>query len=260
MLLVATWFAAFHVGVFRSADLTTFLGFVELHRHGVVQSLSDVFVWLCDPHRYVFWAPVVVVIALVRGRPRVALGVATLLLGANVTTETLKHVMPRAAGRRGARRVVAGADDGMAERALDGGDVGGPGPDARLAGPPAAVRRRTRCGVRRSRSGTRWWRPPTISRPTCSRDTWSRRLGRLWIVAALSAAERRWPSETTVDRISLRAALAPQAAVIVAAVALLGDHRADAVRTMPSPTRKATSSSWWSRPRSRRWASPYRPA
>ena len=44
----------------------------------------------------------------------------------------------------------------------------------------------------------------------------------LVVVAALSAAERRWPSETTVDRISLRAALAPQAAVIVAGVALLG--------------------------------------
>ena len=46
--------------------------------------------WLCDPHRYVFWAPVVVVVALVRGRPRVALAVAAILLGANVTTETLK--------------------------------------------------------------------------------------------------------------------------------------------------------------------------
>ena len=94
MLIAATWVAAFHIGVVRSANLATYVGFIELHQHGVVRALSEHFVSLCDPHRYFFWVPVVVVIALMRGRPRVALAVAAILLGANLTTEALKHVLP----------------------------------------------------------------------------------------------------------------------------------------------------------------------
>ena len=41
-------------------------------------------------------------------------------------------------------------------------------------------------------------------------------------MAVLSAAERRWPSGATADRVSLRAALAPQAAVVFAAIGLVG--------------------------------------
>ncbi len=220
-LLVATWFAAFHVGVFRSADLTTFLGFVELHRHGVVHSLSDVFVWLCDPHRYVFWAPVVVVIALVRGRPRVALAVAAILLGANLTTEALKHVLPEPH--------FAGLLDGWlpvpttewpsghstaAMSAVLGLMLASPG---RLRPYVAALGAAFAIAVGYSLVATADHFPADVFAGYLVAATWA-----LGIVAALSAAERRWPSETTVDRISLRAALAPQAAVIVAAVALLG--------------------------------------
>src|SRR3984885_11468009 len=91
MLIAATWVAAFHIGFVRGANLTTYVGFIELHQHGVVRALAEHFVSLCNPHRYFFWAPVVVVIALVRGRARVAL--AASLLGANLTTEALKHVL-----------------------------------------------------------------------------------------------------------------------------------------------------------------------
>ncbi|MGO9499640.1 MAG: phosphatase PAP2 family protein [Solirubrobacteraceae bacterium] len=219
-LLVATWFAAFHVGMFRSADLTTFLGFVELHRHGVVRVFTDMFVWLCDPHHYVVWAPLVVVIALVRGRPRVALGIAAILLGANLTTEFLKHVLPepRFAGVLGGWLPVPttawpSGHSTAAMSAVLGLILASP---SRLRPLVAALGAAFAVAVGYSLVATADHFPADVFGGYLVATTWT-----LVIVAALSAAERRWPSETTVDRLSLRAALAPQAAVVVAGVALL---------------------------------------
>jgi len=219
-LLGATWFAAFHVGVFRSADLTTFLGFVELDRHGVIHSLSGVFVWLCDPHQYVFWAPLVAVVALVRGRPRVALGIATLLLGANVTTETLKHVIhePQSAGVLGGwlpvpRTEWPSGHSTAAMSAVLGLILAAP---ARLRPLVAALGAAFAVAVGYSLVATARHFPADVFAGYLVAATWT-----LVIVAALSAAERRWPTETNVDRLSLRAALAPQAAVIVAGAGLI---------------------------------------
>ena len=81
-LLAATWVAAFHIGIVREADQWTYAGFGNLNHNGVVHRVASLFVGLCDPPTYVVWAPVAVVIALLRGRPRVALGVGAILLGA----------------------------------------------------------------------------------------------------------------------------------------------------------------------------------
>ena len=209
MLIAATWVAAFHIGVVRSANLTTYVGFIELHQHGVVRALSEHFVSLCDPHRYFLWAPVVVVIALVRGRPRVALAVAAILLGANLTTEALKHVLPEPH--------FAGLLDGWlpvpttewpsghstaAMSAVLGLLLASPG---RLRPYIAALGAAFAVAVGYSLVSIGSHLPADV----------------FVAVAGLSVAERRWPSETTVDRLSLRAALAPQAAVVVAGVALL---------------------------------------
>ena len=48
---------------------------------------------LFDPNPYVYLAIVPLVVALLRGRPRVVLAVGAIILGANMTTEVLKHLL-----------------------------------------------------------------------------------------------------------------------------------------------------------------------
>jgi membrane-associated phospholipid phosphatase len=220
MLIAATWVAAFHIGFVRSANLTTYVGFVELHQHGVVRALAEHFVSLCNPHRYFFWAPVIVVIALVRGRPRVALAVAAILLGANLTTEALKHVLPEPhfAGLLGGWLPVPATEwpsghSTAAMSAVLGLLLASPG---RLRPYVAALGAAFAVAVGYSLVTVGSHFPADVFAGYLVAATWA-----LVAVAALSAAERRWPCETAFDRVSLRAALAPQVAVIVAGVALL---------------------------------------
>ena len=91
-LLIVTWYAAFHVGIFERADQSVLRGFAGLHRPRVNQVTSSI-ANLCDPDPYVYFAAVVVLIALLRGRPRVAAAVGLIMLGANVTTQLLKPLL-----------------------------------------------------------------------------------------------------------------------------------------------------------------------
>jgi membrane-associated phospholipid phosphatase len=220
ILLVATRIAAFHIALFRNADLTTYLGFMDLHRHGAVQAATRLFVGLCDPQIYVFWAPIVVVIALVRGRPRVAVGVGVVLLGANVTTEALKHTLAqsRSAGLVDGWFPLPGTlwPSGHSTAAMAAVlclMIASPG---RLRPLVAALGAAFAVAVGYSLVANGTHLPADVFGGYLMAATWA-----LLIVAALSAAERRWPSETAVDRVSLRAALVPQAAVIIAGVALI---------------------------------------
>ena len=221
VLLVATWFTAFHVGIFRAADLWTFLGFIDLHRHGAVQAVAGVLVWLCNPHTYVLWAPVVVVIALLRGRPRAALGAGAILLGANVTTEALKRVVhvPQPAGMLGGWVPVPATawPSGHSTAAMAvvlALMLVSPG---RVRPVVAALGAAFAVAVGYSLVATGMHFPSDVFAGYLVATTWA-----LVVVAALSAAEHRRPSGATVDRVSLRATLAPQAAVVVAGVALVG--------------------------------------
>jgi len=221
LLLVATWFAAFHVGIFRNANLTTFFGFIDLHRHGAVQAVTGRFVWLCNPHTYVLWAPVVVVIALLRARPRAAVGTGAILLGANVTTELLKKVLtePQPAGLIGGWFPVSATafPSGHSTAAMAVVlclMLASPG---RLRPLVAALGAAFAVAVGYSLVATGRHFPSDVFGGYLVATAWA-----LVVVAALAAAEHRWPSGATVDRVSLRAALVPQAAVAVAAVALAG--------------------------------------
>ena len=220
-LLVATWLAAFHVGSLRNVNLTTFFGFVDLHRHGAVQGITGRLVWLCNPHTYVLWAPVVAVIALLRGRPRAALGIGAILLGANVTTELLKKVLvePQPAG------LVGGGFPLPATTFPSGHStaamavvlclmLASPG---RLRPLVAALGAAFAVAIGYSLVATARHFPSDVFGGYLVATAWA-----LVVVAALAAAERRWPSGAAVDRVSLRAALVPQAAVVVAAVILAG--------------------------------------
>jgi membrane-associated phospholipid phosphatase len=99
--LALTWYAAHEIAWLRRVDVNILLGFLQLNRPKV-DGIADSFVWLCDPRHYVVLAAIPVVIALVRGRRRLAVTALMLLVGANITTEVLK---PLTAGPRDAVNV-----------------------------------------------------------------------------------------------------------------------------------------------------------
>jgi membrane-associated phospholipid phosphatase len=92
VLLLITWYAAHYVGAVKRADVSILRGFVELDRSHL-DSVTQFIAQLCNPHPYVVLASVPVLIALVRGRPRVAITVGAIMLAANETTQLLKPLL-----------------------------------------------------------------------------------------------------------------------------------------------------------------------
>jgi membrane-associated phospholipid phosphatase len=99
-LLGLTWFAAFHLGFFGRLDQSIYRQFGGLRVHPRVSGIAGQFVNPFDPNPYVYLVLVPLIVALLRGRPRVVLAVGAIVLGADITTEVVKHVLgePRAAG------------------------------------------------------------------------------------------------------------------------------------------------------------------
>lgn len=91
-LLAVTWYLAHYVGPFMRADVSILGGFADLQRPRVDQ-LTTRIASLCDPSRYLFLAAIPIAAALLRRRPRVAVMLAVVLLGANETTELLKPLL-----------------------------------------------------------------------------------------------------------------------------------------------------------------------
>jgi membrane-associated phospholipid phosphatase len=99
--MVLTWYLAHDVAALRRVDANVLGGFLQLGRprlNRLTLAIAD----LCDPMPFIVLAAVPVAIALLRGRPRVALALAILLLGANESTEVLKPLLT------GGRDPVAG--------------------------------------------------------------------------------------------------------------------------------------------------------
>jgi membrane-associated phospholipid phosphatase len=95
VLLFLTWFAAFHVGIVGRTDVSVLGGFVDLGRPAV-NRVATVIANLCDPKPFVCLAGVVVLVALIRRRGRVAVAAGAIMLGANVTTQILKPLLGEA--------------------------------------------------------------------------------------------------------------------------------------------------------------------
>lgn len=97
-LLAVVWFAAFHIGFFERADQSMYLQFGDLHGYGRVERLAYHVVSLFDLHHYVILVAMLIVVALLRGRTRAAFAAGVIILGANASTELLKHALaaPRA--------------------------------------------------------------------------------------------------------------------------------------------------------------------
>jgi membrane-associated phospholipid phosphatase len=81
---------AYPVGRFR--DAATLEGFTELNRPRLAP-LVDRIAHLADPEPYVLIGVVLVLIALVRGRIRVAIAVPIVMFCASASTELLKHLL-----------------------------------------------------------------------------------------------------------------------------------------------------------------------
>jgi membrane-associated phospholipid phosphatase len=91
-LLFLVWFLAFHVSLFRHEDAKILSGFAGLHR-ARVNPIANSIAQLCNPSPYVYFAAGVVLVALLRRRPGVALTIALIIFAANVTTELLKPLL-----------------------------------------------------------------------------------------------------------------------------------------------------------------------
>jgi membrane-associated phospholipid phosphatase len=92
ILLVLTWYGAFRVGVVARADASVLRGFAGLQGR-FVNWLANEIANLADPKPFVVLAAVIVLVALIRRRGRVAVAAGAILLGANVTTQILKAVL-----------------------------------------------------------------------------------------------------------------------------------------------------------------------
>jgi membrane-associated phospholipid phosphatase len=88
-VLVLIWLLAFHTHAGAQADQAVFVGFADLQRPHV-HWLAELIAGVCDPAPFLVLSAIVVAIAFARGRARLALPVAAILLGANFTTELLK--------------------------------------------------------------------------------------------------------------------------------------------------------------------------
>src|SRR5258707_5499672 len=95
--LVLVWLLAFHTGIGRHSDQAIFIGFGGLQRPHV-NGIATFIARLCDPASFVVLGAGLVALALARRRPRSALAITVMLIGANVTTQLLKVLLahPRA--------------------------------------------------------------------------------------------------------------------------------------------------------------------
>jgi membrane-associated phospholipid phosphatase len=90
--LAATWVAASLVPASHAQDAIALKDFTELS-HPSVDLVANSILALLNPALYTLWALAILALALVRGRPRVALALAVVLPLAPLSTEVLKPLL-----------------------------------------------------------------------------------------------------------------------------------------------------------------------
>jgi membrane-associated phospholipid phosphatase len=88
----AVWVLCFHVPVFSRADGAVVAGFHGLERPSTVGTATTV-TNLVNPVPFALFGLALIVVAAVRGGARLALALAAILVGANVTTQALKPLL-----------------------------------------------------------------------------------------------------------------------------------------------------------------------
>jgi membrane-associated phospholipid phosphatase len=206
VLLALVWFATFHVGSFRHADESGFLQFNDLQSHRSIAWLVQHLVRQFDPDRYVFLVLVPMIVALLRRRPRVVVGIGAIVLGANATTELLKHVL-----------VPPGSwPSGHATAAMSLVLASVLAVPARLRPAAAALGASLAIAVGYSIVSAGLHYPSEVLGGFLVAGAWT-----LATVGGLLAAERRWPVERSSSRpVSLRAVLGAPGAVVLGATVL----------------------------------------
>jgi membrane-associated phospholipid phosphatase len=91
--LMVTGAVALILPAARAHDSATLQGFAVLSGHTRISQLANLLVHSVDPPQYAIAAAVLVVAAILRGRPRVALAVPLAMFAASATTELLKPLV-----------------------------------------------------------------------------------------------------------------------------------------------------------------------
>lgn len=220
-LLALVWFAESHVGFVRNLDQSMYVQFADLTTRPRISGIAGHFVSLFDPNPYVYLVLAPLVIALLRGRPRIVVAVAAIVLGANMTTEVLKHLL--AAPRPGS--LFPGGVSSVAPDSWPSGHstavmalalasvLAAP---ARLRPAVAALGATLAIVVGYSLLATGVHYPSDVPGGFLVAAVWT-----LGAVAALVAAERWRPTARGAgSRVSVRAALGAPGAVLLAALVL----------------------------------------
>jgi membrane-associated phospholipid phosphatase len=104
LAMAATWLVVTQVPFAYTHDAVTLGDFTRLSRPRI-DLLGNWLLHLLEPGWFIAWGTVLVAVALVRGRPRVALAVALVLLLAPMTAEILKPLLAHAHAQVGGSAV-----------------------------------------------------------------------------------------------------------------------------------------------------------
>jgi membrane-associated phospholipid phosphatase len=223
-LVVLTWVLALHVGLGQHVDQAIFRGFLDLSRP-TVNSVASFVARLCNPTPWVYFAAIPVIVALARRRPRVALAVAVILVGASLTTQLLKPLLavPRAHNLLGEQAPVSAASwpSGHATAAMSlalAAILAAPG---RWRGVVAALGAVFAVAVSYSFLALGWHYPSDVLGGFLIAGTWA-----LAAVGVLFKLEQLRPRAAVTgapaSRVSLRQTLTPSALALAGGVVLAG--------------------------------------
>lgn len=218
-LLFLTWLAAFHVGPATHADQSILQGFSEVGDRNAIRPLANFIASLCNPEPYLYFAWIPMLVATLRGRPRVAIAIGVILLGANLTTHLLKPLLaqPRLVGSlHGVAPIRAGSwPSGHATAAMSFALCSVLAAPARLRPLVAALGAAFVVAVCYSFLALAWHFPSDVLGGFLVATTWT-----LLAVAALLANRQRTPAPRPGPRPRLWQELAPSAAAVLIAAAL----------------------------------------
>lgn len=228
LALFVTWFCAFHIGFFEHADQSVFRGFADLGGNSHVSALATFVAQLCNVQPFVYLAAIPVGTALLRRRPRLAIAVIAILLGANVTTQLLKPLLahPRAASLFGGKSPVAEASwpSGHATAAMSLALTSVLAAPGRLRPVVAAIGAIFAIAVSYSFLALGWHYPSDVVGGFLVATAWT-----MAVVAALIGHDKdrvyaasQAPRTAPAARAPLRSALAPPGVALLAACVLTG--------------------------------------
>jgi membrane-associated phospholipid phosphatase len=212
--LAGTWALAFGSGRVRGLDTAALQGFVGLDRPAT-RGPAEVVAAFGDPLPFVLLGAAMVVIAVARGRPRIALAIPVVLAGSAVTSQLLKPLLasPRmcdclAVGRIADASWPSGHATASMALALCAVLVAPPRwrPTAAVAGAAVAV------AVSYALLSLGWHFPSDVLGGYLVAAMWT-----AGALAALWAADARWPARTGREAaVRWGAALAPATVGVLA--------------------------------------------